>query len=533
MSDRDSEHKPVAGAGEPSASHAVPVSSHASPASAPVPKRPSRKERRARKRRYRTALRWTGGALIILAAVRLVALCVLAGAALWAGPGAVARAFSGVSDVAGFETGELTAVELVTVWALEAALSLLQLAAGALARRLAQGEGRAESCQVLAIALAGLGCISWIVGALSGVTSALVMVLSVAQVVVLPGLLYLFSHRLRESAFWTGIKREAGAEEARRPLVDVVQRYALSDEGKLVPAGDADEATAVEFLSLDEFEEARERTAGAHLLARNARSIRHCTANTFGDSVFGTVRVPSAVLSIARLPFSEDVRFAFQLTAERLVIISDDPAAHQLMGQYTLGQMIEKRSPAAVFFELLEFLVLDNGEYLLDLSDRLGKLEGNAGAAVNEVPRDFDAFVSSTRSRLHLLSGFYRQLGDLADNVATSPSDALPDAARELFRALAGRAGRLDADAQGLSLYALQIRDTYRADVELRQNKVMTLLTIVTTIFMPLTLITGWYGMNFDVMPELHFRYGYYVVGAVSVALVTVEIIVFKRRKWF
>ena len=43
----------------------------------------------------------------------------------------------------------------------------------------------------------------------------------------------------------------------------------------------------------------------------------------------------------------------------------------------------------------------------------------------------------------------------------------------------------------------------YKAHLELKQNHIMTILTVVTTIFMPLTLITGWYGMNFRYMPEL------------------------------
>ena len=46
-------------------------------------------------------------------------------------------------------------------------------------------------------------------------------------------------------------------------------------------------------------------------------------------------------------------------------------------------------------------------------------------------------------------------------------------------------------------------------------NRIMTVLTIVTVIFMPLTLIAGWYGMNFVYMPELKWRYGY--LGSLSV----------------
>ena len=80
--------------------------------------------------------------------------------------------------------------------------------------------------------------------------------------------------------------------------------------------------------------------------------------------------------------------------------------------------------------------------------------------------------------------------------------------------------------------YTMQVRDLYNSQLDVRQNKIMTLLTVVTTIFMPLTLIVGWYGMNFRYMPELEWRYGYLTVIALCVAVATFCLILFKRKKW-
>ena len=57
-------------------------------------------------------------------------------------------------------------------------------------------------------------------------------------------------------------------------------------------------------------------------------------------------------------------------------------------------------------------------------------------------------------------------------------------------------------------------------------------MTIVTSIFMPLTLIAGWYGMNFKYMPELEAKAAYPVVIAVSVAIVVISLWFFKKKKW-
>jgi magnesium transporter len=64
-------------------------------------------------------------------------------------------------------------------------------------------------------------------------------------------------------------------------------------------------------------------------------------------------------------------------------------------------------------------------------------------------------------------------------------------------------------------------------------NEIMKTLTIVSAIFIPLTFIVGVYGMNFEFMPELHYRNGYYTVVGVMFLVVIGMIIYFKKRRWF
>lgn len=76
------------------------------------------------------------------------------------------------------------------------------------------------------------------------------------------------------------------------------------------------------------------------------------------------------------------------------------------------------------------------------------------------------------------------------------------------------------------------IVDVYLSSVSNRMNSVMKVLTIISTIFMPLAFITGVYGMNFDNMPELHTKYGYYAVMSLCGVVVGGMIIYFQRKKW-
>lgn len=73
----------------------------------------------------------------------------------------------------------------------------------------------------------------------------------------------------------------------------------------------------------------------------------------------------------------------------------------------------------------------------------------------------------------------------------------------------------------------------YHSSMSTKLNDTMTVLTIFSVIFIPLTFIVGVYGMNFDNFPELHWKYGYFIVWGIMLLIVVGMIGYFKRRKWF
>jgi len=60
----------------------------------------------------------------------------------------------------------------------------------------------------------------------------------------------------------------------------------------------------------------------------------------------------------------------------------------------------------------------------------------------------------------------------------------------------------------------------------------MKVLTLIATIFIPLTFVAGVYGMNFDYMPELRHPYGYFMVWGVMIGVVVVMLVYFRKRQW-
>lgn len=76
------------------------------------------------------------------------------------------------------------------------------------------------------------------------------------------------------------------------------------------------------------------------------------------------------------------------------------------------------------------------------------------------------------------------------------------------------------------------LHETFLANVNNRTNEIMKTLTMTATIFIPLTFISGIYGMNFKYMPELEWRYGYLAVWAVFVGVVGIMFYFFKKKDW-
>lgn len=76
------------------------------------------------------------------------------------------------------------------------------------------------------------------------------------------------------------------------------------------------------------------------------------------------------------------------------------------------------------------------------------------------------------------------------------------------------------------------LREAYQSSLSNRANEIMRIFTALTTIFMPLTLITGIYGMNFDIIPGLHSAHGFYVLNAFMLLLGSGMLYLFKKKDW-
>lgn len=153
-------------------------------------------------------------------------------------------------------------------------------------------------------------------------------------------------------------------------------------------------------------------------------------------------------------------------------------------------------------------------------------------AIITSQHRNCVADIISLRKRLMILKRYYDQLMDAIDMIAENENGIFDGKTLRSFKTLSRRTERRFQSALDLNESVTQVRESYEAEVDISLNTTMKVFTVMTTIFFPLTVIVGWYGMNLN-MPEYGWRYGYLLIIGLSILVIVTSILFFKKKKWF
>ena len=294
-----------------------------------------------------------------------------------------------------------------------------------------------------------------------------------------------------------------------------------------MPAGGADASRRAgrQTVCLIGVERASE-ALGDRLAAEVVEQLPHAAMPFAELSEVGAVGI--VVLRAAGRRAADAPRFAFELGPTRLLIVDDTGTCAPLLDALVL-EAAPVGSPAGVLRSLFHVLLREHPE---TLSRVRGDFEAFEQLILEGRERIDRAKMMADSRRMLGLNSFYQGLSDIVDLLAESDASWVPQADRARFSMLSRQLDRLSARLESLQNYALQVSGLYQEGIDVRQNNVMQWLTVVTTIAMPLTVITGWYGMNFSRMGLTDTTWGYPLVTCICIAIVLVEVAVFHRRGW-
>ena len=191
---------------------------------------------------------------------------------------------------------------------------------------------------------------------------------------------------------------------------------------------------------------------------------------------------------------------------------------------------IRTTGPAYLAYALLDavvdsyFVVIERvGDEIESLEERLLQApEASLLHAIHKIKRE-----------MILLRRAVWPLREVAAGCERGDSPLLPRTTRIFFRDLYDHTIQVADAVDSYRDILTGLQDLYLSSVSNRMNEVMKVLTTIGTLFIPLTFLAGIYGMNFEHMPELGWKWSYPVFGVVCVGLITGMLAWFRRRHWF
>lgn len=274
-----------------------------------------------------------------------------------------------------------------------------------------------------------------------------------------------------------------------------------------------------------EWPAAQKKRALPAAMEQELASARFTKAELWPEEVIGTFSVP-----LKRYAPGEDRRFAFCIRGDGVFFLDGSGTVAPLLEQIARQREWSTPSPGLLFYAFLEGLTQRDLPYLDEVERRIANLEE---AVLGGTLEEFSHKMARLRRELRDRGSYYRQLMDLCLELQEDQGQLFSPQEVRLFHLFSDRVSRLYETVQSLREYSMQVREAYQAETDLRANRIMKVLTVVTTLFFPLTLIAGWYGMNFVNMPELHWRYGYLCIILISAAVVAFSVWFFKKKRFF
>ncbi|HKL85453.1 MAG TPA: magnesium/cobalt transporter CorA [Treponemataceae bacterium] len=191
---------------------------------------------------------------------------------------------------------------------------------------------------------------------------------------------------------------------------------------------------------------------------------------------------------------------------------------------------LRKQGSAYLLYGLLDVIVNNYYSILEDLGNRLEEFEEKS--TQSEDSKYFMAGLQNIKTELNHMRRILWPVRDTINDLLHNESNLIPEEMEPNLRDLQENCIQVIEALESYRETASGIQEVFLSSVSVRMNEVMKVLTIISTIFIPLTFIVGVYGMNFIKMPELTSPWGYPITLGVMTFIAVGLIFYFKRKKW-
>lgn len=184
-----------------------------------------------------------------------------------------------------------------------------------------------------------------------------------------------------------------------------------------------------------------------------------------------------------------------------------------------------------ILYAFLDSLVAGDVKKIEEMSVKLSALEEEL---INDkVEKSFNATLLKFKKLLSRMLNYYEQILDITEAVDENENELFGTESLMYINNISKRVERMREDVNSLKSSVEHLQDSYSSYLDAKLNNTMKVFTVLTSIFFPLTIIVGWYGMNFQSMPEFTWKYGYVYVITLSIVVISALVLIGKKKKWF
>ncbi len=194
------------------------------------------------------------------------------------------------------------------------------------------------------------------------------------------------------------------------------------------------------------------------------------------------------------------------------------------------NSILRERQVDYLFYRILDITVDTYFDILEKMGDYLEKIENEVLA----LP-DGELLIKIQNNKKDIMQvrkNIY-PMRDMLNKMIMSEHEMIDEKTKKYFKDILDHTIQILDTVETYRDLNMSLKDVYLNAVSHEMNRIMKILTIISTFFIPLTFIVGVYGMNFDRMPELRWEYGYYMVWAIMISIVIFLLYWFKRKGWF
>ena len=236
------------------------------------------------------------------------------------------------------------------------------------------------------------------------------------------------------------------------------------------------------------------------------------------------------IVNLADLDADRDqLLFIVMANAFLLVQLEDKDNSVRAMFDAVVQRFQKGGTLEKFVFGMLERFIAGGGKTMEELDASMLRLEERVVSG--QVDKSMNRTIYNLRQKVMLMRNLYEQLIDIGEELGENENEVFNPHNLHYFAIFVGKAERLSNAAQLKSENLVHLREALDAELDYTLNNIMKLFTVLTAIFAPLTLIVGWYGMNFGHMPELNHPWAYPAVFLLCVVITVVILWVLKRKR--